>query len=219
MRLIDCSALRLANGGTDGTPFLDRLLARWEVGGATSLPLAFTALSSPPMVLVTWALALFGHSKSSVVAMLVIPAGWLDVAVLDGVRGSWTFKHPYASQRWLRAVRAAVGDDIARRAVEWLIRRYGDEPDYRVKRSDMALAVQIGLHGAARSRVLGGRRPLACGDIRHRPACRCRATFRHASAGCGMTDVLMRHLGLVHPRTTPAIMRIAAGSTRSRQRT
>ena len=123
---------------------LDRTVARWEVSPFGSSPLAFSYLMIIPLPTAIWSLAWFGHSKASAIWAVALLAGWLVLAGLDGVRGWWLSRHPYASPWWLRAVRAAVGDDVARYAVAWLIRRYGDEPDYRVKRSDMALAVQIG---------------------------------------------------------------------------
>jgi hypothetical protein len=122
----------------------DRVVARWELNPFGSRPLAFSCLVMVPLPAATWSLAWFAHSKASAVWAVALLAGWLIVVGLDGARARWVSRHPFASQRWLRAVRVAVGDDVARRAVTWLIRRYGDEPDYRVRRSDMALAVQIG---------------------------------------------------------------------------
>ena len=131
--------------GAIGKPsLLDRTVARWELSPFGSPPLAFSYLMMVPLPAATWSLARFGHTKASAVWALALLAGWLILVGLDGARAHWVSKHPFASQRWLRAVCAAVGDDVARRAVAWLVRRYGDEPNYRVKRSDMALAVQIG---------------------------------------------------------------------------
>jgi len=101
-------------------------------------------LTVAPLLPAIWALILIGHSRSSGELALALLTGWLILAGVEGGRAFWISRHPLASQRWLRAVRAAVGDDVARHAVGWLIRRYGDEPDYRVRRSDMILAVQIG---------------------------------------------------------------------------
>ena len=131
-------------GAIDKPSLLDRTVALWELSPFGSPPLAFSYLMMVPLPAATWSLAWFGHSKASAVWALALLAGWLILVALDGARAHWMSRHPFASQRWLRAVRAAVGDDVARRAVAWLVRRYGDEPDYRVKRSDMALAVQIG---------------------------------------------------------------------------
>lgn len=58
------------------------------------------------------------------------------------VRGIWTLRHRYASPRWLRAVHAAVGDDLAVHALAELMRQHRYEPDYVLLRSDMTSAVQ-----------------------------------------------------------------------------
>ncbi len=134
----------MPTGGIDGVPLLDRAVARWEVSGSSMARLGFAFLILAPLLPVIWALILIGHSKSSGVLALALLTGWLIVAGLEGGRAFWISRHPLASQRWLRAVRAAVGDDVAQRAVGWLVLRYGDQPDYRVRRSDMTLAVQIG---------------------------------------------------------------------------
>lgn len=134
----------MPSGVIDALPLLDRAVARWEVSGSSTgrLGLSFPILAL--LLPLIWALILIGHSRSSGVLALALLTGWLIVAGLEGGRAFWVSRHPLASQRWLRAVRAAVGDDVARRAVGWLMRRYGDQPDYWVRRSDMALAVQIG---------------------------------------------------------------------------
>ncbi|MGW8142491.1 hypothetical protein [Sphingomonas zeae] len=57
-------------------------------------------------------------------------------------RGIWTLRHRYASPRWLRAVHAAVGDDLAVHALAELIRQHRYEQGYVLLRSDMTSAVQ-----------------------------------------------------------------------------
>ena len=57
-------------------------------------------------------------------------------------RGIWTLRHRYASPRWLRAVHAAIGDDLAVHALAELMRQHRYEPDYVLLRSDMTTAVQ-----------------------------------------------------------------------------
>ena len=72
-------------------------------------------------------------------SMLVL---WVALFVTEMARGIWTLRHRYASPRWLRAVHAAVGDDLAIHALAELMRQHRYEPDYVLLRSDMTSAVQ-----------------------------------------------------------------------------
>lgn len=102
-------------GAIIGPSLIDRVVARWEVTPFGSSPPSFSYLMMVPLPATMWGLAWFGHSRTSAVLAVALLASWLVLAGLDGARGWWLSRHPYASPRWLRAVRAAVGDDIARR--------------------------------------------------------------------------------------------------------
>lgn len=128
-------------GASDGVPVLDRLVARWEVSRLNIVPVTISVVAFWPMLIVTIDIAraigakpiLFGRG------MLVV---WIALLVAELGRGLWTLRHRYASPRWLRAVHAAVGDDVAVHALAELMRQHRYEPDYVVLRSDMASAVQ-----------------------------------------------------------------------------
>lgn len=128
-------------GATDRVPVLDRLIARWEVSRLNIVPYAISVVSFWPMLIV-----MIGVAKAIGVKPLVLGRGmlvvWVALLVTEMGRGFWTLRHRYASPRWLRAVHAAVGDDVAVHALADLIRQHRYEPDYVVLRYDMASAVQ-----------------------------------------------------------------------------
>lgn len=126
---------------TDRVPVLDRLIARWEVSRLNIVPYAISVVSFWPMLIV-----MIGVAKAIGVKPLVLGRGmlvvWVVLLVTEMGRGFWTLRHRYASPRWLRAVHAAVGDDVAVYALADLIQQHRYEPDYVVLRYDMASAVQ-----------------------------------------------------------------------------
>ena len=63
-------------------------------------------------------------------------------AALDQARGLWTLRHPYASPRWVRGVRAVVGGDIVDAALSRLATQYAWMPSYVVRRTDLAIAIR-----------------------------------------------------------------------------
>jgi hypothetical protein len=132
----------MIHGVPDDVPLVDRLIARWEVSRLATVPFSLSILSIWPLFLLVWGFQAVSGIRS-VVLVIVVATGWCMLAGLDVGRNVWTMRHPYASPRWLRSVHAAVGDDLAVRALAYLIRRYDHELDYVVKRSDMMTAVQI----------------------------------------------------------------------------
>lgn len=129
-------------GVTNDVPVLDRLVARWEVSALATVPFSLSILSVWPLFLLVYAFQTLTGVRS-LIPVLVVFAGWCVLAGLDVARSVWTLRHPYASPRWLRSIHAAVGDDLAVRALALLIRRHDHEPDYVVRRSDMIIAVQV----------------------------------------------------------------------------
>ncbi|RSV22913.1 hypothetical protein CA237_14680 [Sphingomonas sp. ABOLH] len=128
-------------GVTERVPVADRLIARWEVSQLNVVPYAISAISFLPMLIVTIGIAKAIGTRPVVMGrgMLVI---WVALFVTEMGRGIWTLRHRYASPRWLRAVHAAVGDDLAVHALAELMRQHRYEPDYVLLRSDMTSAVQ-----------------------------------------------------------------------------
>ncbi|MFK3891772.1 MULTISPECIES: hypothetical protein [Sphingomonas] len=119
----------------------DRLIARWEVSQLNVVPYAISVMAFLPMLIMTIGIAKAIGARPAVVgrSMLVL---WVALFVTEMARGIWTLRHRYASPRWLRAVHAAVGDDLAIHALAELMRQHRYEPDYVLLRSDMTSAVQ-----------------------------------------------------------------------------
>ena len=128
-------------GVTERVPVADRLVARWEVSQLNVVPYAISVMVFLPMLIVSIGIAKAIGTRPVVVgrAMLVI---WVALFVTEMARGIWTLRYRYASPRWLRAVHAVVGDDLAVHALAELMRQHRYEPDYVLLRSDMTSAVQ-----------------------------------------------------------------------------
>lgn len=128
-------------GVTERVPVADRLIARWEVSQLNVVPYAISVMVFLPMLIVTIGIAKAIGARPVVAGrgMLVL---WVALLVTEMGRGIWTLRHRYASPRWLRAVHAAVGDDLAVHALAELMRQHQYEPDYVLLRSDMTSAVQ-----------------------------------------------------------------------------
>ncbi len=93
-----------------------------------AVPLSISLLVAP----ISWVillLALFGGKRSAIMAVLLLII-WAVPVGLDQVRGWWLTRHPHASPRWLRAVRAAIGDAVFDDALEHLKILHGDDPCY-----------------------------------------------------------------------------------------
>lgn len=135
----------MTSGAIDAVPWFDRLLARWEVSRFAVVPFSISLFAAPLSWLIL-SLGLFGGRRSAmlVVVLLVI---WAVPVGLDQARGWWLCRHPHASPRWLRAVRAAVGDAVAH-----LTTLQGDDPGYRIERAHLANAVQVAWDGRRKGR-------------------------------------------------------------------
>lgn len=128
-------------GVAERVPVADQLIARWEVSQLSIVPYAISVMAFLPMLIVTISIGKAIGARPVVVGrgMLVL---WVALFVTKMGRGIWTLRHRYASPRWLRAVHAAVGDDLAAHALAELTRQHRYEPDYVLLRSDMTSAVQ-----------------------------------------------------------------------------
>jgi hypothetical protein len=128
-------------GATDAVPWFDRLLARWEVSRFAVVPFSISLFAAPISWLILL-LALFGGRRSAIMAVILLVI-WAVPVGLDQARGWWLGRHPHASPRWLRAVRAATGDAVFDEALAHLTILHGDDPGYRIKRAHLANAIQV----------------------------------------------------------------------------
>jgi hypothetical protein len=128
-------------GATDAVPWFDRLLARWEVSRFAVVPFSISLFAAPISWLIL-SLALFGGRRSAIMAVILLVIRAVPVG-LDQARGWWLCRHPHASPRWLRAVRAATGDAVFDEALAHLTILHGDDPGYRIKRAHLANAIQV----------------------------------------------------------------------------
>ena len=90
--------------------FLDRLVARGDLMtfGAPAVPVTLTCAVAPSLIV----LARLVGSRPSLIPLMILlflPVLWLGFWLAREIR-SWA--RPVASARWLRAVRAVVGDRI-----------------------------------------------------------------------------------------------------------
>ena len=132
----------MIHGAIEGVLPLDRLIARWETSRLAVVPFSLSILSVWPLCLLVWSFQALTGVRSPVTILITV-ACWCVLAGLDVARCVWTLRHPYASPRWLRSVHAAVGDDLAVRALAYLLRWHDHDSDYVVKGSDMTVAVQV----------------------------------------------------------------------------
>lgn len=135
-------------GATDTVPWFDRLLARREVGWFWAMPFPLIAA---PLAWLILPLGLFGGRRSAIAA-LVLSAIWLVPTVPDLARSWWLGRHPHASPRWLRAVRAAVGEAVFDEALKHLTILHGDDHGYRIERAHMANAMQVAWNARRKAR-------------------------------------------------------------------
>ncbi len=126
---------------TERVSLFDRLVARWEVSWAGAMPSGFTLMTICTVSIGSLVLTLFS-GKPGTRCALVILAVWTVFAVLDQARSLWTLQHPYASPRWVRSVRAVVGNDVVDAALSCLAQQYAWSPDYVVRRTDLANAIR-----------------------------------------------------------------------------
>lgn len=91
-------------------PFLDRLVARNDLMtfGAPAMLIMLTCTVAPSLIVLA---RLIGSTPSltPLLILLSIPVLWLGLWLAREIR-SWA--KPAASARWLRAVRAVVGDQV-----------------------------------------------------------------------------------------------------------
>lgn len=128
-------------GETDSAPLFDRLVARWEVSRLGVMPCTLSIITVLPMCLTVRNLPLV--IERPLPAMFVLLAGWGLLAALDISRAFWILRYPYASRRWMRAVRAALGVETSKNVMKLLVERHQHDPEYIIRRADVTNAVQV----------------------------------------------------------------------------
>ncbi len=123
--------------------WFDRLLARWEISQFAAVPLSISVFATP-FTVTSFFLSLSGDRHALILALILV-SFWTPIA-FDQVRGWWLFRHPHASQRWLRGVRSAVGTSAFDKAIDHLTAVHGHDPDYRIERAHLAEAVRVARH-------------------------------------------------------------------------
>lgn len=113
---------------------------RWEVSRVSAVPLGFTAVLFWPMLIM---IKLIAIGTKPVLLAKAAPIVWLALLEFELARRIWTARHRYASPRWLRAVQAVVGDDVAVHALADLVGGHRQEPEYVVTRSEMIIPPRI----------------------------------------------------------------------------
>lgn len=127
---------------TDHVPAFERALAGWEVGPLSGM-LGIVHLPVSAMMLTGSLAVTFFGDRNAAMALLVGFAIWLAFAVADVSRSMWLRLHPIASQRWLNAVRKAVGDKVFGDAIDRLRTCFGRDPAYAIRRADLALEIRV----------------------------------------------------------------------------
>lgn len=142
-------------GETDSAPLFDRVIARWEVSRLGVMPCTLSIVTVLPMYVAVRNMPLV--VERPLPAMLVLLGGWALLATLDISRAVWILHHPYASTRWMRAVRAALGAETVNNVMKLLVVWRQHDPDYTIRRADVTNAVQVerGLQRDARRRSEG----------------------------------------------------------------
>lgn len=134
-------------GETDSALLFDRLIARWEVSRLGVMPCTLSIVTVLPMCLAARNMPLV--IERPLPAMLVLLGGWGLLAALDISRAVWILRHPYASARWMGAVRAALGTETTNNVMKLLVARHQHDPEYIIRRADVTNAVQVE-HGRQR---------------------------------------------------------------------
>lgn len=125
---------------TEAVPVFDRLIARMEVSRTYPFPVFSFVLLWVGMI--GFAVITKVTGSQPILAGRVYGIAWLLVVALELGRDMWAQRHRYASPRWLRAVDAAIGNNVTVHALADLIQRHQHNPDYVITHPDFRSAVQ-----------------------------------------------------------------------------
>jgi hypothetical protein len=118
----------------------DRLIAGMEVSRTYPYPVVSLLLLCVGTIGLTIVAEVTGTQP--ILAGRIYATAWLLVLGLELGRDIWARQHRYASPRWLRAVEAAVGNEVIVHALADLIRRHRHDANYTITRADLRAAVQ-----------------------------------------------------------------------------
>ena len=125
------------------SPILDRLVARIELHPFWGMPFAISTivilgLAIPLMM----AGAVLDHRSTMLIGLGIAALGGL-IGIPEGARAWRGLLRPYASPRWLHAVRSVVSDDVMVEVLATLQLQYRRELDYAIRRTDVIQQVQL----------------------------------------------------------------------------
>ena len=122
---------------------IDRLIATVEVSSYFHMPCAFTFLVLLFSIVPAPLAILDVHRFALAVLDLSMMGSALLLFLIEASRAAWRLAHPYASRRWLRAVRAAVGDAFMREVLVELRHQHRGDHDYVITREELAKQSRI----------------------------------------------------------------------------
>ena len=123
--------------------FLDWLVARIELHPFWGMPFAISTMIilclAMPLMMAGFIL---DHRSTMLIGLGIGGLGGL-VGIPEGARAWRGLLRPYASPRWLHAVRSVVGDDLMAEVLAALQVQHRREPDYAIRRTDVMQQVQL----------------------------------------------------------------------------
>ena len=125
------------------SPFLDRLVAGIELHPFWGMPFAISTMIilglAMPLIM---AGAILDHWSTMVIGLGIGGLAGL-IGVPEGALAWRGLLRPYASARWLHAVRSVVSDDMMVEVLAALQLQHRSEPDYAIRRTDVIQQVQL----------------------------------------------------------------------------
>ena len=130
---------RAGEGGR--ASLLDRLIEKGDLA-TSGLPMSPLLLAAPIPFVVPPLVAILDEKWFAGLALLVslVPLLWLGLWLARAMHG-WS--NPYASPRWLHAVRGVVGDETMTDLLIELDRQHARELDHVITRREVADAVAV----------------------------------------------------------------------------
>lgn len=127
----------LEGGEVIRTPLLDRLVAWAELHLIVGQPLACATLLSLSAMWPAMLCVLPGRQEPAAVVAMLLASSAVLAWVVESSRLLWRARHPYASVRWLHAVRTVAGDDVMTYALARLIPWRARDADHPFTRRDV----------------------------------------------------------------------------------
>ena len=125
------------------SPFLDRLVVRIELHPFWGMPFAISTMSILGLAMpLLMAGLILDHRSTMLIGLGIGGLGGL-IGIPEGARAWRGLLRPYASPRWLHAVRSVVGDDSMVEVLAALQVQHRREPDYAIRRTDVIQQAQL----------------------------------------------------------------------------